>query len=83
MQMSQYCSSDMVKERQLSPHAQSGYLGPVLTAAATHMFCQRIGAKWDRFRSDAARLRESSFSKTLISEPQISCPSHLDIDLPH
>lgn len=48
---------------------------PVLITRLTHMFCQKNGTKWDQFRLDAARLCESSFSKTLISGPQISCQS--------
>lgn len=48
---------------------------PVLITGPTHMSCHRNGTKWDQFRSDATCLRESSFSKTLISGPQISCQS--------
>lgn len=86
--MSQYCSrtfSDMFKKR-LSLCVQNGYFGddgrlhvkktwPVLITSLTHMFCQRNRTKWDQFGSDAACLSESSFSKTLISGPQISCQS--------
>lgn len=39
------------------------------------MFRQWNRTKWDQFRLDVLRLRVSSFSKTLISGPQISCQS--------
>lgn len=48
---------------------------PVLITSLTHTFCQRSGTKWDQFRLDVARLRKSSFSKTLICGPQINCQS--------
>lgn len=48
---------------------------PVLITSLTHMLCQQNRTKWDQFRLDEAHLRESSFSKTLISGPQISCQS--------
>lgn len=48
---------------------------PVLITRLARMFRQKNGTEWDRFCLDATLLRESSFSKTLISGPQISCQS--------
>lgn len=46
-----------------------------LITSLTHMFLQRSCTKWDQFRSALECPRDSFLSKTLISAPQISCPS--------
>lgn len=88
MEILWYCSrmsTDMFK-KQLSLLVQSGYIRddgrlheekPGLSSLSTWHTCsvREIGPNGTNSDGDVARFRESSFSKTLISGPQISCQS--------